>query len=37
MFFSKFVFLGVMDIVFGSAVEISGFLERVMHFDGGWN
>jgi hypothetical protein len=26
MFLSKFVFLGVMDIVFGSAVEISGFL-----------
>jgi hypothetical protein len=30
MFLSKFVFLGVMDIVFGSAVEISGVLGLVL-------
>lgn len=30
MFFSKFVFLAVIDIIFGTSVEISGFIGLVL-------
>jgi hypothetical protein len=30
MFFSKFVFLEVLDIIFGPAVEVSGFVGLVL-------